>query len=233
MARRTEREELLTLLHPADALDVPIPGFPSHEALVAWARTKNRRVIVEAAVETLRTDEWPQQYAAMALLRELGVSVEGEGHGDSFRWVVSLGERSEVIEPESPPLDPSVSDAHTIAVERLLAQLPPYVTSRDDLAPWELELRDILVARAIGDLDDRSKIVLVLHYFERLTYEEIGKILGLPGQDVEDLARTALHAVRSGLKPSTRQFLRSYLEDALDAVPLDTPALAFAAFLAA
>lgn len=88
MTRQTEREEFLSLLHPADALDVPTPGFPSHAALVAWARTKKPEVITEAARETLREDEWPQQYAAMAVLRELGVPVEGQGHGDAFRWVL-------------------------------------------------------------------------------------------------------------------------------------------------
>lgn len=231
LTTRSLREELLSLLHPADALDVPIPGFPSHDAVVAWARTKDQRAIVDAALETLRTDEWAQQYAAMALLRELGVPTEGQGYGDAFRWIVSLGEQPDVIEPEVKPLDPSVPTADTEGLEGLLAQLGIGPPSRE-LEAWEIDLRQ-LVARTMNNLDDRSKIVLVLHYFERLTYDEIGQILNLAGQDVESVARSALHALRGRLDPRTRQRVRSYVEDALDAVPLDTPALAFAALLAA
>lgn len=37
-ASGTVRDELRFLLHPADERDVPVPGFPTHDALIAWAR---------------------------------------------------------------------------------------------------------------------------------------------------------------------------------------------------
>lgn len=94
--------DLYELLHPADPLDVPVPGFPSHAALVAWgARTRDLERVREAALDTLRVDEWPRQYAAMALLRALGVVVEGEDHGEDFHWIVDPHETRAVAVPRS------------------------------------------------------------------------------------------------------------------------------------
>lgn len=100
-ASGTVRHELRFLLHPADDRDVPVPGFPTHEALVAWARSRPADEVIEAAIEVLRNDDWPQQYAAMALLRALGVDVEGAGYDDDFRWRLTRpgGRRARVIEP--------------------------------------------------------------------------------------------------------------------------------------
>lgn len=80
--------ELHQLLHPADRRDMPTPGFPTHDALVVWARSKPAEAVIDAMVDVLRTDGWPQQYAAMTVLRALGVDTEGEGHGKDFRWLV-------------------------------------------------------------------------------------------------------------------------------------------------
>lgn len=103
MRAASVRDQYQELVHPAHPLDIPVPGFPSHAALVAWAKTKDSMQIEEAAVDTLRKDEWPQQYAAMALLRELGVGVEGDGFGDSFRWIVDKGGEPEIVVPRAPP----------------------------------------------------------------------------------------------------------------------------------
>jgi hypothetical protein len=101
-------QDLRLLLHPADDRDVPVPGFPTHDALVAWAREQPNGDVVAAAIDVLRDDGWPQQYAAAVLLRELGVAVTGDGHGHSFRWLVKAPDRGEVaVEPAMKPADPS------------------------------------------------------------------------------------------------------------------------------
>lgn len=141
-------------------------------------------------------------------------------------------ERAEVIDPRFRPLGQESSDLSAAEVDRLFTQLPLHPQSDRNIEPWERELR-ALVAHAFYYLDDRSKIVLVLYYFERLTFDEVADVVGLPSEAVEDVLRAALHAVRNHLRPSARRGLRLYLEDAIDAVPLNTPALAFAAILAA
>lgn len=227
-----EREEFLSLLHPPVATDVPVPGFASHDALVAWAKTKDPEAIKEAALDTLRDDEWPQQYAAMGLLRELGISVEGEGYGDAFRWIVLLGERRVVIEPRLMPSAQNAADSSAIELESFFTKLPAHRESSRGLEPWASELRG-LVAHAINQLDDPPKTALVLHYFEGLRHDEVAEVLGIPKASVEGILRQALREVRNHLRPSARQGVRFYLEEALGAAPLDTPALAFAAILAA
>lgn len=97
---RTVSDELRFLSHPADLRDIPVPGFPTHDALVAWARSQPADQLVEAAAQVLRDDGWPQQYAAMALLRAMGADVEGDGHEDKFRWRLKLpGGRLRFVEP--------------------------------------------------------------------------------------------------------------------------------------
>ena len=80
------------LLHPDDPATIPQPGFPHFEGLVSWAESQPRDEVVQAAVGLLRTGGWPQQYAAMGLLRRLGVEVQGDGYHGDFKWVVELGD---------------------------------------------------------------------------------------------------------------------------------------------
>ncbi len=91
---------LTELLHPEDPTTIPQPGFPSFEGLVAWAEAQPREEVVDEAIEVLLTGGWPQQYAAMGLLRRLGVEVDGEGHHEDFRWVVQLGEGLVISRPQ-------------------------------------------------------------------------------------------------------------------------------------
>jgi hypothetical protein len=88
------------LLHPEDPLTITQPGFPSFEELVAWAETQPREDVVEAAIEVLRTGGWPQQYAAMGLLRRLGVQVHGDGYHSEFKWVVELADGIVIPRPQ-------------------------------------------------------------------------------------------------------------------------------------
>ena len=114
-------EELHELLHPADPRDVPTPGFPTHEALIAWARSKPARAVIDAAVDVLRVDEWPQQYAAMGLLRSLGVDVEGQDHGEDFRWMVQEPRRKRQL------IIPAIRDRQAPAGPRSVAVPRPSV----------------------------------------------------------------------------------------------------------
>ncbi len=54
------RGELGFLLHPADERDVPVPGFATHDALIAWATSRPPDEPIDAAMEMLRNDDWPQ-----------------------------------------------------------------------------------------------------------------------------------------------------------------------------
>lgn len=87
--RMTIRNELRDRIDRQDPSEVPVPGFPSHDDLVAWARTVDVAEVTDAAVEVLLGDgPLSHQYAAMGLLRRLGVEVRGEGYDGSFTWVV-------------------------------------------------------------------------------------------------------------------------------------------------
>lgn len=64
------------LLSPHDERDMPVPGFPSGDAVIAWARAQSANEVIEAASAMINGGEWPRQYMLMALLRALGVKVE-------------------------------------------------------------------------------------------------------------------------------------------------------------
>lgn len=227
----SERADLYELLHPVDHLDVPVPGFPSHAALVAWARTRDLERVREAALDTLREDEWPQQYAAMGLLRALGVFVEGEGHGKDFHWVVDPQGSREIVVPRHFPDGPDHDDTAAAQVDALLERSGHRNHAAIELGHWEQELRHLL-AHAILELDEVSRIVLAMYYFEGLTYEEISVVLR-PAISIETVIRNALQQLRDRLTAGKRQELRYYLDEALVKGPLHSPTLAFAALLAA
>lgn len=227
----SERDDLYELLHPADPIDVPVPGFPSHAALVAWARTRDLERIREAALDTLREDEWPQQYAAMGLLRELGMAVEGEDHGEGFHWIVDPQGRREVVVPRCLPDGPELDETASAQVDALLERAIRRNPATTEVRSGEQELRNLL-ASAILQLDEVSKIVLALYYFEGLTYEEISVVLG-PAISVETVIRNALQQLRDRLTAKKREELRFYLDEALVSGSLRSPTLAFAALLAA
>ena len=98
--------ELRRRLYTDDPEAVPQPGFPSHAQLVDWAKDHDPEAQLEIrneALTILGEPGFPQQYAAMALLRALGVSVDGQGHGEDFEWVVVVDGITEVIKPMDEP----------------------------------------------------------------------------------------------------------------------------------
>ncbi len=185
------REELRFLLHPADDRDVPVPGFPTHDALVAWARSRPADELIDAAIEVLRDDDWPQQYAAMALLRALGADVEGVGYEDDFRWRLTRpgGRRARCIEPavkeRSRPIEP-VSAVGVLG---------------------ELEQARVAIASAINRLPERERIVVTLYYYEALSTEEIATVLDVSAHRVGELHAKALRAIRRSISDSVSQLL--------------------------
>ena len=170
------------------------------------------------------------QYAAMGLLRALGVVVEGEDHGEDFRCIIDPQGRREVVVPRFLPDGPEPDETASAQVDALLERLhrgPAAI----GLSRGERELRNLL-ASTILELDEISKIVLALYYFEGLTYEEISVVLG-PAVSVEPVIRNALQQLRDRLTAKKRQELRFYLDEALATGSLRSPTLAFAGLLAA
>lgn len=97
--------DLGRLLDPRDPLDVPTPGFPSGEAVVAWAQAKPLEAVVPALLDVLRFDGLQQQSMAAAILRALGYEVDGLRNGGDFRWQVRGSGLAEGITPSAlPPL---------------------------------------------------------------------------------------------------------------------------------
>lgn len=68
-----------------------------------------------------------------------------------------------------------------------------------DRSPEELAQRhglNALIQRAIGELDDDHRVIVLLRDVEDMSYEEIGQILGLP----EGTVKSRLHRARNELR---------------------------------
>ncbi len=81
---------------------------------------------------------------------------------------------------------------------RLLETLPDDAPQPDDLFA-EAESKEAL-ERALAALPFRAREVLLLKYFEDMTFDEIGRALGEPLNTVKSRHRRALALVRSALK---------------------------------
>ena len=69
-------------------------------------------------------------------------------------------------------------------------------TCDDDLAMLRLRVRE-----AIADLDDTSREIVLLHYFNRLSYDDIAKVLNLSAQAVHGRLKRARHKLADVLNP--------------------------------
>ena len=106
MTDRAVAKDLEQLLHPRDPLDVPTPAFPSGNALVAWAHAQPRGEVIDALTDTLEYDGLPQQSMAAAVLRDLGIDVDGIRGGGDFVWrlVDANGVERSITPSVLPPL---------------------------------------------------------------------------------------------------------------------------------
>lgn len=72
-----------------------------------------------------------------------------------------------------------------------------------ELDPFALTLRSEakqLLARAVGDLNEKERQVLALYYFEELTMKEVGAVLGVGESRVSQIHSVALIRVRVRLQ---------------------------------
>jgi len=77
----------------------------------------------------------------------------------------------------------------------------PSPLDQQDLVPIDPEA----VARAIGGLPEREKLVVTLHYYEELTLLEIAEILGVSEAHVSELLTRAVLRLKSRLANGTAE----------------------------
>ncbi|WP_298459768.1 FliA/WhiG family RNA polymerase sigma factor [uncultured Cellulomonas sp.] len=74
----------------------------------------------------------------------------------------------------------------------------------DPAGSFETRETKHLLARAIEQLGEREKIVLVLYYYENMTLGEIGRVLGVTESRISQLHSTAMLRLRATLAASER-----------------------------
>lgn len=122
------REDLWSLLHPYDERDIPVAGFPSGEAFIAWVRSAPADVAIDALLDVLREDGVAQQLIAVAALRSLGISVDGVDEQGSFAWrrVDDAGDSTDIVPLYQPdPVAGRTTDAVPIILSRATAGMTP------------------------------------------------------------------------------------------------------------
>ncbi len=72
----------------------------------------------------------------------------------------------------------------------------------DPAATLEVQETRELLARAIGRLGEREKIVLVLYYYEGMTLAEIGRVLGVTESRISQMHTAAMLRLRTTLQES-------------------------------
>jgi len=70
----------------------------------------------------------------------------------------------------------------------------------DPLANLEREEFTLFLAETMGRLESEERVILVLHYYEELTFEEIGEVLELPESQVSLLHGRALMVLKDNLR---------------------------------
>jgi RNA polymerase sigma factor for flagellar operon FliA len=82
-------------------------------------------------------------------------------------------------------------------------------TLGDDRTPdpetsFEAQETKFLLARAIDQLGEREKLVLVLYYYEGMTLAEIGRVLGVTESRISQMHTAAMLRLRTSLQESER-----------------------------
>ena len=76
--------------------------------------------------------------------------------------------------------------------------------AQDPAGSFEAQETKFLLARAIEQLGEREKIVLVLYYYEGMTLAEIGRVLGVTESRISQMHTAAMLRLRSTLQTSER-----------------------------
>lgn len=66
-----------------------------------------------------------------------------------------------------------------------------------------------LIEKAIGDLPEQEKRVLILYYYEEMMLKEIGKVLGVSESRISQIHTKALLKLRSKLKNFEKEFIHN------------------------
>jgi RNA polymerase sigma factor for flagellar operon FliA len=74
----------------------------------------------------------------------------------------------------------------------------------DPAGSFEVQETKFLLARAIEQLGEREKIVLVLYYYEGMTLAEIGRVLGVTESRISQMHTAAMLRLRAKLSESER-----------------------------
>jgi RNA polymerase sigma factor for flagellar operon FliA len=74
----------------------------------------------------------------------------------------------------------------------------------DPAGSFEVQETKFLLARAIEQLGEREKIVLVLYYYEGMTLAEIGRVLGVTESRISQMHTAAMLRLRAMLSESER-----------------------------
>ena len=75
---------------------------------------------------------------------------------------------------------------------------------QDPAGSFEAQETKFLLARAIEQLGEREKIVLVLYYYEGMTLAEIGRVLGVTESRISQMHTAAMLRLRAKLTESER-----------------------------
>jgi RNA polymerase sigma factor for flagellar operon FliA len=76
--------------------------------------------------------------------------------------------------------------------------------AEDPAGSFEVQETKFLLARAIEQLGEREKIVLVLYYYEGMTLAEIGRVLGVTESRISQMHTGAMLRLRAKLSESER-----------------------------
>ena len=74
--------------------------------------------------------------------------------------------------------------------------------AQDPAGSFEAQETKFLLARAIEQLGEREKIVLVLYYYEGMTLAEIGRVLGVTESRISQMHTAAMLRLRTTLQKS-------------------------------
>lgn len=76
--------------------------------------------------------------------------------------------------------------------------------AQDPAGSFEVQETKFLLARAVEQLGEREKIVLVLYYYEGMTLAEIGRVLGVTESRISQMHTAAMLRLRATLQNSER-----------------------------
>lgn len=88
------------------------------------------------------------------------------------------------------------------------ASLDFFSTGSDVSAAVEKHQMDILLEKAVGQLPEREKLVVTLHYFQHMPFVEIAELLGVTKGRISQIHKSAIEKSREILTPETASILK-------------------------